>query len=118
MSHFSFVDSSLAWIDVAENCHRYATEPRGSNALNELIDVTYKFDTAMKSNDADESFKLLHKANETFKTVAPFIGKSDLSMYFMKVYEEFEALLKTKNLKDINEYMIGAYSQFKEKLGC
>ncbi|XP_037038738.1 uncharacterized protein LOC119076159 [Bradysia coprophila] len=111
-------DAALVWVDVAENCFHYVTDPRGNDALNDWIDASYKFDKAMRSGDEEESFRMIDKANDSFKIVAPFIRKSDLSKYFMKVYEEFGALLATRNFQVINEYMIAAYPQFKEKLGC
>lgn len=72
----------------------------------------------MQTGDEDESLNRLHQANDSFKNVVPFISKPDLSTYFMKVNGELGALLKTKNFKNINDYMIAAYLQFKKNVGC
>lgn len=106
------------WVDVAENCFDYVIDQRGNVALNNWIDASRRFNAAMQKGDEMESFEMLDKANTSFKQVAPFIGKADLSKYFKTVHQEFGELLKAKILQDINDYMVKAYPQFKEKLGC
>lgn len=111
-------DAAFAWIDVAKNCITFVTDPRGSDALNTWINASEIFNEAMQRDDREEAFRLFYVCNDSFKDAAPFIGKCELSSYFRRVYREFGAVIDMRNMTQINQYMIGAFPQFKAKLGC
>ncbi|XP_037044548.1 uncharacterized protein LOC119080354 [Bradysia coprophila] len=111
-------DAHFAWIDVAKNCFAFVTDPKGSDALNTWINASHIFNEAMKRDDEEEAFNQFYICNDAFKDVAPFISKCELSSYFRRVHREFGTILDTKNISIIHQYMVDAFPQFKEKLGC
>ncbi|XP_037038733.1 uncharacterized protein LOC119076154 [Bradysia coprophila] len=111
-------DAAFAWIDVARNTIPYVNDPRGTEALTTWIDASLKFNIAMIAGDQDEAFRLFDVCNESFKSLAPYLSKPELSTFYLKIYDEFGAVIKTRNLKEINEYMVAAYPQFREAIGC
>lgn len=118
VSTILFLDSVLVWVDVANNSYQWVRDPKGNVELNSWINASEKFNDAMQKGDEDESFKRLHQADDSFAGLAIHIGKDDLAQYYKQVYKEFGDLLKTKDLQKINDYMVQAYPQFKQKLGC
>lgn len=118
VSTILFLDSVLVWVDIANNSYQWIIDLRGNTALDSWINASEKFNDVMQKGDEDEAFKRLHQADDSFADLALYIGKEDLAQYYKQVYKEFGDLLKTKDLQKINDYMVQAYPQFKQKLGC
>lgn len=104
---------------MATNSKQYSDEEGIEILDGEWIDASEKFNEYMKNNDTENGFKMLNQANDSFKNVqSHIITNSNLADYFGKVNTEFGDLLAKGNIKDINNYMINAYTEFKDKLDC
>lgn len=109
----------MVFQDVAENCYQYS-QPGGYEALGSWIGASNDFNQYMLINDIQNAFAKLNQANDAFANVYEFLRDLNppLADLFEQISQEFTVQLNSGNVTAINEYMIWAYPQFKEKLGC
>lgn len=81
-------------------------------------DVSRKFNTQMRNKDMAGANASLFQADDSCDAIKSHIVSNPLAKYFGKVYGEFRTWLIEGNFTKINNYMIGAYPTFKQKLNC
>lgn len=66
----------------------------------------------MPAKDITCAFAMLHQADDSFKAVAPHIDNPALKAFFLKTFKDFGKKLETKDVKQINDFMVKVHPDF------
>lgn len=116
-----FLDSVLAWWQVAEQAKVYA-DAKGVEALTNLWQPASTTFNDIMTNDhtnAAAAAQQLNNAADSFLAIAGHVpSNAALTALFPQVYTEFKPMVARGNDTEIDQYMIAAYQRFLTALGC